>query len=75
VYSRISSHILGDWNACGKIMGLASWSNAKKSDTAKWIFDEDKKESINLGNDFYHMMNFMNGLFFIFSFIDRLNPY
>jgi len=25
VYSRISAQILGDWNACGKIMGLAPW--------------------------------------------------
>jgi len=23
VYSRIASHIFGDWNACGKVMGLA----------------------------------------------------
>jgi carbamoyltransferase len=26
VYSRISSHIFGDWNACGKIMGMAPWA-------------------------------------------------
>lgn len=25
VYSRASSHIFGDWNACGKVMGLAPW--------------------------------------------------
>ena len=25
LYSRISSHVFGDWNACGKIMGLAPW--------------------------------------------------
>ncbi len=25
LYSRISSHIFGDWNACGKVMGLAPW--------------------------------------------------
>ena len=25
LYSRASSHILGDWNACGKVMGLAPW--------------------------------------------------
>ena len=25
VYSRVSSHIFGDWNACGKVMGLAPW--------------------------------------------------
>mmetsp|Transcript_23669 Transcript_23669/g.36526 ORF Transcript_23669/g.36526 Transcript_23669/m.36526 type:complete len:532 (+) Transcript_23669:1044-2639(+) len=27
VYSRASSHIFGDWNACGKVMGLAPWYN------------------------------------------------
>lgn len=26
VYSRASSHVFGDWNACGKVMGLAPWS-------------------------------------------------
>ncbi|KAL1522300.1 hypothetical protein AB1Y20_017292 [Prymnesium parvum] len=26
VYSRVSSHIFGDWNACGKVMGLAPWA-------------------------------------------------
>jgi len=25
LYSRVSSHIFGDWNACGKVMGLAPW--------------------------------------------------
>jgi predicted NodU family carbamoyl transferase len=25
VYSRASSHIFGDWNSCGKVMGLAPW--------------------------------------------------
>ena len=25
LYSRTSSHIFGDWNACGKVMGLAPW--------------------------------------------------
>ena len=27
IYSRASSHIFGDWNACGKVMGLAPWIN------------------------------------------------
>jgi len=26
VYSRVSSHVFGDWNACGKVMGLAPWA-------------------------------------------------
>ncbi len=25
VYSRASSHIFGNWNACGKVMGMAPW--------------------------------------------------
>ena len=28
LYSRISSAIFGDWNACGKVMGLAPWASA-----------------------------------------------
>lgn len=26
IYSRASSDIFGDWNACGKVMGLAPWA-------------------------------------------------
>lgn len=26
LYSRVSSHIFGDWNSCGKVMGLAPWA-------------------------------------------------
>ncbi len=26
LYSRVSSHVFGDWNACGKVMGLAPWA-------------------------------------------------
>ena len=26
LFSRVSSHIFGDWNACGKVMGLAPWA-------------------------------------------------
>jgi len=32
VYSRISSHVFGDWNACGKIMGLAPCADKWASD-------------------------------------------
>lgn len=28
LYSRVSSHIFGDWNACGKVMGLAPWAES-----------------------------------------------
>ena len=38
LYSRASSHIFGDWNACGKVMGLApwichSWNNEQQQDS------------------------------------------
>lgn len=33
LYSRVASHIFGDWNACGKVMGLAPWA-------AHWADDE-----------------------------------
>jgi predicted NodU family carbamoyl transferase len=32
VYSRVSTHIFGDWNACGKVMGLAPWAKYKWND-------------------------------------------
>ncbi len=33
VYSRVSSHVFGDWNACGKVMGLAPWAATWAPDT------------------------------------------
>jgi len=35
VYSRASSVIFGDWNACGKVMGLAPWDSLWSSEAAK----------------------------------------
>lgn len=32
IYSRASSHIFGNWNTCGKVMGLAPWMGYKWSD-------------------------------------------
>ena len=38
VYSRVSSHIFGDWNACGKVMGLAPMAASWSSDEAsEWL--------------------------------------
>ena len=34
LYSRVSSHIFGDWNACGKVMGLGPWAG-------EWASEED----------------------------------
>jgi len=36
VYSRASSHIFGNWNTCGKVMGLAPWMGHS------WYADEKK---------------------------------
>jgi predicted NodU family carbamoyl transferase len=36
VYSRASSTIFGDWNACGKVMGLAPWAHHE------WAADDDE---------------------------------
>ena len=35
LYSRASSHIFGDWNSCGKVMGLAPWMGHEWTTTAK----------------------------------------
>ncbi|HEX9792539.1 MAG TPA: carbamoyltransferase C-terminal domain-containing protein [Planctomycetota bacterium] len=32
LYSRVSSHVFGDWNACGKVMGLAPWDGVWNAD-------------------------------------------
>lgn len=31
LYSRVSSHIFGDWNRCGKVMGLAAYGDARRA--------------------------------------------
>jgi carbamoyltransferase len=41
LYSRASSHIFGDWNACGKVMGLAPWM------VHSWQVDDDETISPN----------------------------
>ena len=42
LYSRASSHIFGDWNACGKVMGLAPWK------VYEWNDDNDDTMSPTL---------------------------
>ena len=61
MYSRISSQILGDWNACGKVMGLAAWADKKKSAAKEWIFSNQNINELSLGDDFYHKVNMMSG--------------
>ena len=36
LYSRVSSHIYGDWNACGKVMGLGPWAS-------RWASEEQRR--------------------------------
>jgi carbamoyltransferase len=41
VYSRLSSHIFGDWNACGKVMGLASFGDAAEAERLPRLMEGD----------------------------------
>lgn len=65
VYSRISSHIFGDWNACGKVMGLASWANRKPQEARDWFFplgeSSPQFDDLAIGRKFYHKQNLMSG--------------
>ena len=61
VYSRVSSHVLGDWNACGKIMGLASWAGKHRRDAQDWIFGSDRLEEVGLGDEFFHAHKLISG--------------
>jgi carbamoyltransferase len=50
LYSRASSHIFGDWNACGKVMGLAPWMHHKWTGLDGQILTpSDRKEPIMAG--------------------------
>ena len=35
-YSHVSHVVFGDWNACGKVMGLAPWAAPDASGAATW---------------------------------------
>jgi predicted NodU family carbamoyl transferase len=51
LYSRASSHIFGDWNACGKVMGLAPWMHHTWKDLlGKTFTPEEQKEPIMWGS-------------------------
>lgn len=43
LYSRASSHIFGDWNACGKVMGLAPWMGHKWTATETEISPKEEQ--------------------------------
>ena len=51
LYSRASSHIFGDWNACGKVMGLAPWMvHSWQVDEERDDFTKRAREQNNVGN-------------------------
>ena len=49
VYSRVASYVLGDWNACGKIMGLAPWAGRRRADAKDWYFKPPPPSSPRAG--------------------------
>ena len=59
----------GDWNSCGKVMGLAPWSNKKRQELVAWLQSEDN-ERISLGSDFHHKVKLMSGNPFLDSSVD-----
>lgn len=63
IYSRISSHIFGDWNACGKVMGLASWANRPIFQTKSWRFHSHRTDTneLSLGKQFIHRIPLIQG--------------
>eukprot|EP01039_Chlorochromonas_danica_P005830 gene5830-6420_t len=63
IYSRISSHIFGDWNACGKVMGLASWANRPIFQTKSWRFNNRQHgdNELSLGKQFIHRIPLIQG--------------
>ena len=74
VYSRASSHIFGDWNACGKVMGLAPWQgHTWNTDNSDKLTTEMPKDSIIEGSVFNELKidkSSMMGL----PFISRTDP-
>ena len=68
VYSRVSAHINGDWNACGKVMGLAPWADRSLADAALgWHFGaQSLQQSVGLGNQAHEKVDTMSGVCFGF---------
>ncbi len=61
VYSRISSQILGDWNACGKIMGLSPWSGKSLPEAKAWGGYPGSYTDLGVGVNFHHTVPLMQG--------------
>jgi predicted NodU family carbamoyl transferase len=49
LYSRASSHIFGDWNACGKVMGLAPWMISSWKNEGETMKPSEEKRRIMWG--------------------------
>ncbi len=62
IYSRVSSQILGDWNACGKIMGLAPWKGKNMQETKQWGgYPGGTYQGLGIGQDYHHPVPLMQG--------------
>jgi hypothetical protein len=51
--NRVSSNIFNDWNACGKVMGLAPWHTVwnSKSDSDDTNTSNSNTDSSNVSDD------------------------
>jgi carbamoyltransferase len=74
VYSRVSSHIFGDWNACGKVMGLAPWQgHVWDTDGSKKLTSKMPKEPILQGT-VYNEVEIDKSSMMGLPFISRSDP-
>ncbi|KAG7366120.1 carbamoyltransferase [Nitzschia inconspicua] len=60
LYSRASSHIFGDWNACGKVMGLAPWMHYTWKDFNGKTFTPVELEEPIMGGSLYSELKGQN---------------
>jgi carbamoyltransferase len=49
LYSRASSHIFGDWNACGKVMGLAPWMVSSWKNDGETLEPKEEEKRVMWG--------------------------
>ncbi|KAL7506996.1 hypothetical protein ACHAXN_004207 [Cyclotella atomus] len=74
VYSRASSHIFGDWNACGKVMGLAPWQgHVWNTDDSEQITTKMPSDPILQGN-VYDEVDIDKSSMMGLPFISRTDP-
>ncbi|KAL3800370.1 hypothetical protein HJC23_003666 [Cyclotella cryptica] len=79
VYSRASSHIFGDWNACGKVMGLAPWqghiwNTISSTGESQQISSEMPKNHILGGSLYKNELEIDKSSMMGLPFISRTDP-